>query len=324
MSQNNFLQSGEWKKFQEKNGRRAIQLSSGAVGFVHTLPLVGNYLYFPRWPSENTLNQEPEMRNEILIELVRIAQEQKAAWVRIEPETEGITNTLRQAQDGNYRIAKAPHDMQPRENFIIDITKTEEELLAGMKPKVRYNIRLAEKKGVRVFPSREKKYQEAFLSLVESTAKRQHILPHPRAYYENFFVAIREEMCELWVAEYQGHILAANLVVSAGDTATYLHGGTSDEYRDVMAPILLQWAQIQAAKRRGLSRYDFGGIAMHSKKKGWEGITRFKTGFSPETKPTVYPGSYDIILNQKKYWLYDRLRLLQVGLSMMKKIFRFA
>lgn len=316
MSENNFLQTEEWKQLEEANGRQSIQLSGGAMGFVHELPVVGKYLYFPRWPDQDGLLETPNIANEI----TSLAHEKKFGWVRIEPVTQALLAPW-QAHFG-AKLIRAPHDMQPKENFIIDITKTEEQLLSEMKPKVRYNIRLAEKKGVRVFSSREKKYQEAFFSLIESTAKRQHILPHPRAHYENFLLILPEEMCELWIAEYEGIVLAANLILYTGNTATYLHGGTSDIARDVMAPVLLQWTQIQAAKKRDLSWYDFGGVALHVKKKGWEGITRFKMGFSPATSVTIYPGCYDIVLDEKKYWLYDRLRLLQAGLSMMKKIFR--
>lgn len=324
MTANNFLQSEEWKSFQEANGRRSIQLSGGAVGFVHELPMVGKYLYFPRWPDGEGLLETPNIVNEITC----LAHEKKFGWVRIEP----VTQTLLAPWKACFgaKLIRAPHDMQPKENFIIDITHSEEELFAAMKSKTRYNIRLAEKKGVRVFSSREKKYQEAFFSLIESTAKRQRILPHPRKYYENFFVIFPEERCELWIAEYEGMILAANLILYTEYTAIYLHGGTSDIARDVMAPVLLQWAQICEAKKRGCTKYDFGGVATEqsiiknkkSKLAGWEGITRFKLGFSPATQTTCYPGSYDIIFDAKKYWLYDRLRLLQAGLSLMKKIFR--
>lgn len=325
MTANNFLQSEEWKAFQEKNGRISIRLSGGAMGFVHELPVVGNYLYFPRWPDEDTPNREIDIQNE----LRSLAFQYKLGWVRIEPRTEILLNLWQEIF--GKKIVKAPHDMQPRENFIIDITKDETQLLAEMKPKVRYNIRLAEKKGIRIFSTRDNKYQTAFLALIESTARRQHILPHPHEYYKNFFSVFSLEKCELWIAEYQEIVLAANLVVYAGDTATYLHGGTNDKYRELMAPVFLQWAQICEAKKRGCTKYDFGGVKtggnhesgiMNQEKSNWAGITRFKIGFSPTTPTTLYPGSYDIVLDAKKYWLYNRLRYLQMGLGAFRKFLR--
>lgn len=219
--------------------------------------------------------------------------------------------------------------MQPRETFVMDISKSEEELLVQMKAKTRYNVRLAEKKGVRIFMTREKKYRDIFLTLIEATAKRQNILPHPKSYYEKMIDAFSEEKLTLFVAEYEGVVLAANFVLFAGDTATYLHGGTSDAHREVMAPVLLQWEQMREAKRRGCHWYDFGGVSVsaeinnhQSKIAAWEGITRFKLGFSPDTVPMTFPGCYDMVVDQKRYELYSHLRFLQKSLSMMRKFLR--
>ncbi len=328
-----FLQSKEWAKFQEANGREAA-FFDGAFAFVHTLPIVGKYLYFPRYPKSGIKNLESGMKN-----LIDEATRMSVGWVRVEPETEGVLKKMRGIfqnpssilpleRGGGFSIVKAPHDMQPRENFVIDISKSEEELFAEMKSKTRYNVRLAEKKGVRVFLAKEEKYREIFFKLLEATARRQNIILHPREYYEKMFTVFPETMFALCIAEYEGRALAANLVIFFGDTATYLHGGTSDEYRETMAPLFLQWEQIREAKRRGCKFYDFGGVStlQNSKFKiqnsSWEGITRFKMGFSPNTKPVVYPGCYDIILDGKRYWMYDRLRYLQSGLAILKKFLR--
>jgi lipid II:glycine glycyltransferase (peptidoglycan interpeptide bridge formation enzyme) len=326
MSKREFLQSDAWARLQVAAGHEAVGLPDGGHGFVHALPLVGRYLYTPRWPS----GQFP-ISNFQFPNLLADAKKKGYKWVRIEPETEEILvsvrneiETLRQAQGDNLSVVVAPHDMQPRETFVIDITKSEEELLAAMKPKTRYNIRLAEKKGVRVFATREQKYQEAFLDLITATAERKDIVPHPRGYYEKFFTELPEEMCSLFVAEYEGAVLAANMLIIYGDTATYLHGGSSDRYREAMAPMLLQWEQIRFAKAQSCTKYDFGGIRTGyrgqgiedsvAEKKGrnsWAGITRFKTGFSPKTVPTVFPGCYDIVLDKAAYRRYDQLRLLR-------------
>lgn len=308
-----FLQTESWARFQESAGRPSLRIGGRAFGFVHVLPLVGKYLYTPRWPFATTESEERR-------ELLDIAQRSNCGWVRVEPETEAALAGWQ--QDASVRIVKAPHDVQPRENFVIDISVPEEELLARMKSKVRYNVRLAEKKGVRIRATRETKYREDFFNLIEATAKRQGILAHPRGYYEKMIETFPEEQLSLYIAEYEGETLAANLVLFSGDTATYLHGGTSDHHREVMAPVLLQWEQIRGAKRRGCRWYDFGGVSMQTELAAWAGITRFKTGFSPETKTTVSPGCYDIIINPRRYRLYSRLRSLQRGLSILRKFLR--
>lgn len=321
-----FLQTESWARFQESAGRKFICTESGVYGFVHTLPLVGSYLYFPKYPWKDISNFKFQI-SQILTE----ARKRNISWIRVEPENESLLVELKEAYGKS--LVKAPHDMQPRENLVIDITASEEELMMDMKSKVRYNIRLAEKKGVRILVTRDQSYQEVFFGVIEATAKRQGILAHSRSYYEKMFTVFPEEELTLYVAEYKGKVLAANLVLFSGDTATYLHGGTSDEYREAMAPFLLQWEQIREAKRRGCQWYDFGGVKTENSQQptkngeqkqenSWAGITRFKMGFSPATVPIVYPGCYDIILDAKKYWLYNRLRYLQIGLSVFRKFLK--
>jgi lipid II:glycine glycyltransferase (peptidoglycan interpeptide bridge formation enzyme) len=92
-------------------------------------------------------------------------------------------------------------------------------------------------------------------------AKRQGIMAHPENYYRKMFEVIPGDILKLYVAEYENKIIAANLVVFYGETCTYLHGASDDAFRNVMAPYLLQWLQIQDAKKAGCVRYDFGGVS---------------------------------------------------------------
>jgi lipid II:glycine glycyltransferase (peptidoglycan interpeptide bridge formation enzyme) len=271
----------------------------------------------------------------------------------VEPGTEVVRDEiLRFAQNDKIKTVKAPHDMQPRETFVVDISKNEEVLLAEMKPKVRYNVRLAEKRGVRVFASDDEKYRKAFVNLVTGTADRKGIVPHPRAYYEKMLEILLDDTAALFVAEHEGDILGANLMIFHGDTATYLHGGSGYVKREYMAPFLLQWEAIREATRRGCTRYDFGGVKtgykmqdagcrmresegterkgggknhasliMHHVSGDWAGITRFKTGFSPLTEPTVFPGCYDIVLSPTRYFLYRFFSILRSWVSGVRKSF---
>jgi peptidoglycan pentaglycine glycine transferase (the first glycine) len=331
-----FLQSENWLAFQEATGKEVVRFSGdefSAKGIIHQLSLVGRYLYVPRGPIVSITNDEflfvqltERIANEMQI-LIKKAEEKRLGWIRIEPKTEEILASIKKAT--NKEIVKSPHNMQPQEVFVVDLSLSEEELLSAMKPKTRYNIRLAEKRGVKVFMSREKKYQKIFLDLITQTADRKEITPHPRAYYEKMLDTLPEEMCRLFIAEYEGEILAANLLIIFGTIATYLHGGSSDKHRDVMAPYLLQWEQMKFAKTRGCALYDFGGIKTQmngelrianneKEKNNWNGITRFKMGFSPQTAPTIFPGAYDIILNSRAYFLYRRLHDLKKSLSYIK------
>ena len=315
----NFLQSEQWRKFQESVGRKTFHLENDnfrANIILHTLPLVGRYFYLPRGPIMSCIMKHEAFSKQIQ-ELIKLAKENKAGWIRIEPENEKILNLIK--KNIKYKTIKAPHDMQPKETFVIDIAKSEEEILAGMKSKTRYNIKLAEKKEVRI-KKREVsgEYVEDFLRLSKIMAERQGIVIHDESYYRKMFEVIPNAILKLYVAEYKGVIIVANIVIFYGDTCIYLHGASDDKYKNLMAPYLLQWQAIKDAKAVGYAKYDFGGGKIRSKNKearskknSWEGITRFKLGFSPNTETVEYPGCYDIIINQKKYWLYRTIQKIK-------------
>jgi lipid II:glycine glycyltransferase (peptidoglycan interpeptide bridge formation enzyme) len=361
---NEFLQSDEWRKFQESVGRRIFCISGDnfyASIVEHELPVVGKYFYIPKGPichpeldsgSNNGLSDKRNfVRSRIsarggsgMTSVIDLAKKEKAGWIRIEPANDDSLNSIKKST--SYKITKAPHDMQPRELFIIDITKPEDQLLAEMKSKTRYNIKLSHKRGVsvkvisneschpeldsgskknpqlpqgirfRVKPGMTNNYFDRFIELVKVTAKRDGITPHPENYYRKMFETIPGDILKLYVAEYENKIIAANIIIHYGNTATYLHGASDNEFRNVMAPYLLQWQAILDAKKVGLKKYDFGGVCSGStaldqndlkrsnRYNSWQGITKFKTGFSPETKPVEFPGSYDIVINPMKYNLY--------------------
>lgn len=314
-----FLQSGLWRAFQETTKRTTILIEGDGyriMGVIHSLPMIGRYLYIPRGPVMKGDSTEKEA---IADKLRQAAEETRSGFVRIEPTSGEELETWRKLF--GERLIKAPRNVQPQAILAVDIAPSEEELLAAMKPKTRYNIRLAEKKGVRVFATREKKYQEAFLDLVTATAGRKGIAPHPRAYYERFFSSLPEDKCFLFVAEREGEVLAANIVVVFGTWAYYVHGGSSDRHRDMMAPYLLQWEQMRFAKDRGCVKYDFGG-AEEKTDGSWAGITRFKQGFSPSTALTIFSGSYDIIFDMRAYALYRHSRFLGRMIGRIKNFFK--
>lgn len=324
-----FLQSVYWQKFQESVGRKTYNLEEGdkdgnttilANIVVHRLPIVGNYFYVPRGPIfEKSQIQNPNIqinpKSQIQIffnKLINLGKQNNIGWIRIEPNSERELNLIKENLPEGLKIKKSSVDMQPKEILVMDVAKSEEELLAGMKQKTRYNIRLSQKKDVRVTHNVERVTQNnigEFLRLVKITAERDRIAAHPESHYRKMLETIPPEILKLYVAEYNGKIIAANLVLFFGKTATYMHGASDNIHRDVMAPYLLQWRQILDAKRAGCVRYDFGGVKTWNMEHGawnksWEGITRFKMGFAPSIEPIKFPGCYDIILKPAKYNLY--------------------
>ncbi len=309
MFRESLLQSSLWQAFQEKNERVCVMGKFG-LGIIETLPVVGTSLYLPRGPIGEIAGYKED--------LLEAAKRAGAGWIRVEPGSEGELEELK-AVFQEFQTISAPHDIQPREILVMDIAPTEEILLSLMKQKTRYNIRLAEKHGVTVRFSRSIEDMETFIELIYTTTNRKAIRPYPKSYYRNFLATFPEENCVVALALHEGKVLAANLLVFFEETAYYLHGGSSDEGRHLMAPFFLQWKSIGEAKRRGMIQYNFGGVRTGTEtNNSWAGITRFKQGFAPKTLPIAFPGAYDIILSPWRYRLYRTLRLAQK----IKNIFR--
>src|SRR4030042_6031752 len=234
-----FLQSEYWRKFQEAAGKKTYNLSeTGESGelvvraniITHTLPIVGDYFYIPRGPviaqsaKLKAQSHSVKLKN-FLDELAKLAKDNNAGWIRIEPVDEKSLEIFRNSFkiNGNkFKISKAPVDIQPGETLVMDTSRSEEEILAGMKQKKRYNIRLAEKRGVGVSENSDKKSRNnRFLELIKITAERDKIKSHPENYYRKMFETVPPEILKLYVAEFEGKIIAANLVLFFGTTAMY-------------------------------------------------------------------------------------------------------
>jgi peptidoglycan pentaglycine glycine transferase (the first glycine) len=316
------LQSWEWGEFLSRADgeiRRFGVEENGVLAAVITLvkrPLfLGmNYFYAPRGPISKC-----EVLEFLLGEIKKIAEKEKVIFLRIEPR-EKINNP-------SFIIYNSL-DIQVSKTIILDLTKSEEELLAAMHQKTRYNIRLAEKKGVKIreagieTPLLSKEGFEGgfekFWSLMSATVNRDGFRLHEKEYYQKMLATENIKLYFGFVprsfsgggdlikvsGEQEEKIICAGIFSFFGDTAVYLHGASSNENREVMAPYLLQWELIKKAKAAGCKYYDFSGID----EKKWPGVTRFKRGFSGEE--INYPGTFDVIFSQTLYKFYNFLRII--------------
>ncbi|MBL8966099.1 MAG: peptidoglycan bridge formation glycyltransferase FemA/FemB family protein, partial [Spirochaetaceae bacterium] len=209
-------------------------------------------------------------------------------------------------------LRRAAADVQPPDTVLLDLRPSEAELLAGMKPKWRYNVRLAEKKGVAVEECRGAAALAAlpeFYRLYEATSERDRIALHPEAYYARLFSLASERAADgdeprpdlrLWIARHQGQALAAIVTLFRGGEAVYLYGASSNEKRNLMPAYALQWAAIKAAKASGCGVYDFYGIPpLDDPEHPMAGLYRFKTGFGGEIAHRA--GSWDYALKPAVY-----------------------
>jgi hypothetical protein len=208
-------------------------------------------------------------------------------------------------------------DVQVPDTVILDITRGEEELLAGMKPKWRYNIRLSQKRGVSV-KDEGIAGLPVFMGLYKETARRDKIAIHPESYYRALFETASEVSSasgphlSLYVARYGEEALASIIVLHMGKRATYLYGASSEKHRNLMPTYALQWCAIREAKRRGAETYDFFGIPPdgHDASHPMAGLFLFKTGFGGDIVHRC--GAYDVALHPVFYRMFrigERLRL---------------
>lgn len=294
------LATPAWTAFQRAMGADIVHAQDRDV-LLHRVPVVGRYGYLPRGAA--VMPQD-------LVAIAAVARSAGCGWLRIEPDDAAAVAVYRAT---GLQVTDAPHDVQPRCVLQLDLTPSAEVIMATMKPKHRYNIRLAERKGVTVtrYVASDAGFADAldtFCRLVGATAGRKGVRFHDAAYYAGMFAHLPEDMIALYVATYQGRPLAANIMTYAGGVATYLHGGTAATDRAVMAPLLAQWHQMLDAKARGCDRYDFGGmVARTSRGNDMASVMRFKDGFAPTTKPLCLPGACDVVLVPWRYGVYRML-----------------
>jgi lipid II:glycine glycyltransferase (peptidoglycan interpeptide bridge formation enzyme) len=165
---------------------------------------------------------------------------------------------------------------------LVDLAPTGEEILGAMKPKGRYNIGLAAKKGV-VVERRDEAGLDIFYALYGETAKRDGIAIHGPGYYQTLFACSRETAAQevrLYLAFHEGEPLAGVIVLFRGPRAVYLYGASSNQKRNLMAPYALQWRALQDAKASGCIEYDLYGIPpREDPSHPMAGLYRFKTAF---------------------------------------------
>lgn len=304
-----FLQSWEWGEFQKAAGhavRRVVASDDlgpavGAQFVENALPLGQRYLYCPRGPIAR-----PDAAAIIPKVLTAVARKSGALFARFEP----ASFVRHSGVDVRPTVS-----LSPANTLITDLTLTFDDLLRAQHQKTRYNVGLAERKGVAI-----ELHSDAFddaWELFETTAARGQFRLHPRRYYERMLETLSGDACRafLAVARYEGKAIAANVMIDCQGTRTYLHGASANVHREVMAPYLLHWALLSEAKHAGMRRYDWWGVAPEgaAETHPWNGITRFKLGFGGER--VDYAGTFDLVARPSAYRFYELVRKFRRKIS---------
>jgi lipid II:glycine glycyltransferase (peptidoglycan interpeptide bridge formation enzyme) len=313
-----FLQSWEWGEWQKKLGRNVVRyyiqdISGQKIGAFQLikmpLPFKKFYWYAPYGPvlTEGEQLWVTGDGSRVLLNLLK-EKFSDAIFIRIEPKDLNFTTR-------HPLPATKSTNIQPAITMLSDIQKTPEELLAGMHQKTRYNIRLAEKHGVKVSCEPVVTpgfglYLKEVVDLLLETQKRQKYNGHSAAYYKNFinfFAGLGKDVdvkINIYRATFQRDLLATGVMVDFGNTRIYLFGGSSDAHKNLMAPYLMHYQAMIDTKNLGLSFYDWGGSEVSAG--GEKGFTRFKQGFGGQI--INYAGAYDVINNKAQYSLYKMMR----------------
>jgi len=306
-----FGQSWEWGEILTGEGKwvdRYVFKNDGAVvAQVQTintrLPFGWVYAFCPKGPiiRSKVLGGRYEVYNAVGDYL----RDKGCVFFRFEPSDDDLSAV-------SYKL-KASLDINPRATVILELAKDEEKLLAEMHPKTRYNIRLAEKKNLRVD---KEKNEEVFYELMRATGARDGFRLHPRAHYHKILNSPMSRQITIYFGD---RPVAVGVFVGFGDSFTYLYGASDYGERALMAPYLVQWEGIRWGKQLGHAYYDFFGIAPGARNVGGEyeydakhqyaGVTKFKLGFGGET--IVALGTVDIIIDERKYKIYKILRWLR-------------
>ena len=342
------LQTVEWGNLKSRFGWSAHRLAltrgdkmiAGAQILFRRLPLGLRFAYIPRGPivdfkDHNTLTA-------LFDALFRAAKSRSAFALKIEPNVLAVDNP--QLETWNLKPATS---IQPRTTIHLDLTRDLDAILAQMKPKWRYNIRLAERKGVVVRQGNADDLP-TFYRLMQITSARDQFAIHSADYYRAAFeLFTARDYARLFVAEFAlaSEPLAMIFVTAFGGEAIYLYGASSNEHRERMPNHALHWAAIQWAKNRGCARYDLWGVssvadalvgAKHSLNQDFissntseasdehskttaanasplpqHGLYQFKQGFGGEL--VQYTGGYDAVFSRWRYALYQRALAMKKG-----------
>lgn len=334
-SAGHLLQTSEWAALKCRSGwwAKRVLLSESTAGggaqagaMILFRRIVGQVLaYVPRGPLVDW--SDSSLTEAVVARMCDVARQEGAFALKIEPDLLDTTANRQRLSAAGFHPSL--QTIQPRSTVVVDLQPDEDTILARMKSKWRYNIRLAARKGVSV-RKLEAHELPLFQQLMEETGERDGFPVHNAAYYRDAYELLASRWGAFLLASHEGDPLASIAVFACGSTACYLWGASNNRRRNLMPNHALQWEAMRWARERGCARYDFwgipdeiGAIATGLWQEGrnavsaeetpvdlnalpagdlW-GVFRFKQGFGGAVERTV--GAWDLPLRRSVYGLYQ-------------------
>lgn len=326
------LQSWAWGAFKARHGWQAArflfqeggQTVAAASVLQRRLPrLPASILYVPKGPALDWIDADLAAR--VLAELESLARQRRALFVKVDPDVyyaeDGALVSTRPACASDVAGLLelrgwqfSDDQIQFRNTVLLDLAGPEDDLLAVMKQKGRYNVRLAARRGVTVRrsgaggdPGELAGDLATFCGLYAETARRDGFLIRPASYYHDAWGAFLETgMAHLLLAEFEGEPLAGLVLFTFGPTAWYMYGASSARHRRHMPNYLLQWEAIRQARAAGCSLYDLWGApdTVDESDPMW-GVYRFKLRLGGQLARGL--GAWDFPASRAGYRFYTRI-----------------
>lgn len=300
-NEGNFFQSWDFGSVQEKEGKKIWRfeifekrrkIAQAQVQKEH-FPFGKNLFYIgygPCFLKNAFLKDKKNTLLNLIKALKKLAKKENVIFLNIEA-TENLPS-IQSFKESKRRVL-------PQKTIVLSLKEDLDTIFKKFHSKTRYNIRLAEKRGVEIDSiqniQEKLKFLEVFWKNLKETAKRGKFKTLSKDHFKNLFF---QENTILYLAKKENKIIAGNLMLYFGKRVYYLHGFSNYKYRNLMAPHLLHWRQICQAKEEGFEEYDFWGID----EKKWPGITRFKRSFGG--KEVVYPAGVDFVFDKFWYLIY--------------------
>ena len=310
-----FMQSPMWSKVKDDNWKNEIIVSEDEDGnikgtlsiLVRKVPFFNSTLmYAPRGPVCD-IDDEATLR-ELIEGAKQKAKEYKSYVLKIDPDVENENHEfVKMAKRMGFKLKNASKNfegIQPRFVFRLDVKdKTEEELMEIFHTKTRYNIRLAARKGVTVTIGNREDLK-TFHDIMVITGTRDEFVVRSLEYFEKMYDCMAPDNLRLYLAHYDGKIVAGTLAILYGNKVWYLYGASSNEYRNVMPNYLLQLEMIKWALENKCDVYDFRGISGDiDESNPLYGLYRFKKGFNG--KFTEFVGEMDYVFSPMMYLMVE-------------------
>lgn len=292
-----FMQSLHWAEFKRRQGLQCFHLKvmqdqsllGGALLYAPQKQNGKSILVAPEGPVLDW--QDEQLAEEVLQQLIKsckeLSKEAGTMALRIEPRLKEPAPAFLLAEFG-----RAPADLIPKETLYLDLSKNEEALLAGMKAKGRYNIALAQRRGVSIVEASDLNAIRRFYGIMREVSQRDHFALEPLSYFELMHESLPHPMLRLFFAEHEGQLLGTLLLITYGKRATYLYGGITNKKRNLMAGYALQWHAIKMARQAGCIIYDFFGYDQFlAPRSAYARFSQFKSKFGGT--PIRFAGARD-------------------------------